>query len=397
MPAGVSSLWATPSRPESHFSEEELADSDRYHRPLRRAGLLGLSTKVLLLCVAAVVGGFAANRWGWRSWPLATRAIVGSSLTVGAMRLPAIVVDAWFEFRHRPAVDPDGGGPIPPLWFAGVAAVLTGGSILLVATCALIAYPLAARVERWPLVVSALMTGAMVAFAVGEGSIRRLTGRETTIPDDGAESDSVVADVMALVDQVGLSGVDLRRRPAVGVADQPGWRPGVIEGVNAYATGFGPNRRVVVSDALLDEHPDTVRFVVAHELTHLVRRHLVVQAVLGMTLAVSTLLMLGVAAERRWPWSLIDADALDPLGLPVVALLVLAAAAVSGPVNGWVGRTHERVADRGAISAVGALPDDLARRLHITVAADLDPPWWVRLYTSHPSPSERLEFLSRHR
>ena len=70
------------------------------------------------------------------------------------------------------------------------------------------------------------------------------------------------------------------------------------------------------------------------------------------------------------------------------------ASLVTGLVEAWMSRAHERRADLDAARLVG-VPDAVAlRRLHTHEFGDLDPVaparWWAR----HPPPAERLALLS---
>lgn len=179
--------------------------------------------------------------------------------------------------------------------------------------------------------------------------------------------------------------------------------------VNAYVSGLGPTRRVVVYDTLLREAPpDEVASVVAHELGHAKDRDVFTGTLLGAVgaaVGVVALYLLG-----SWSGLLRSAGvgAGDPAGAagpgagagfgdPRAIGLLLAVAAVvgllSGPAQSFVSRRVEARADAHAL-ALTADPDTfvrMQRRLGTVNLADPDPPAWEQaLFGSHPTTVERM-------
>jgi STE24 endopeptidase len=157
---------------------------------------------------------------------------------------------------------------------------------------------------------------------------------------------------------------------------------------NAYVTGLGPTKRVVLFDTLLDRYSrDEIRLVVAHELAHVrhrdVPRNVAYAAIIAPALAL---------AVQRLSWAL-SPERETPATLPALAL---AAALVGGPI-GVIGnrlsRAVERRADQFALELAGA-PEafvSFERAIALQNLADLEPPWWVsRLLSTHPPTAERI-------
>ena len=154
--------------------------------------------------------------------------------------------------------------------------------------------------------------------------------------------------------------------------------------VNAYVSGIGSTRRVVLYDTLLREVPrPELEVVVAHELGHRRERHVAKGTALAMLgAAAGTLVIWAVVAEPQDP-------AVAPLILLISALLELAAA----PFEAALSRRWERVADRFSLDLTG--DRDAFRALHRKLATanlgDLYPPRLVYvLLFSHPTAPERL-------
>jgi len=167
-------------------------------------------------------------------------------------------------------------------------------------------------------------------------------------------------------------------------------------GVNAYVSGFGPTRRIVVYDTLLREAPPgEVAAVVAHELGHAKQQDVLAGTVigaLGAATVVTGLYLLGSSTGllRR---AGVDSIA-EPRAFPLLLAMVAVVALVSSPAQALISRRVEARADAHAL----ALTDDPAafeamqRRLSAVNLADPDPPRWEYLYSaSHPSTVERID------
>jgi STE24 endopeptidase len=155
---------------------------------------------------------------------------------------------------------------------------------------------------------------------------------------------------------------------------------------NAYVSGLGRTRRVVVSDTLLEQaSPAEVRLVVAHELGHRRERHVLLGTLLAMAGAVTATVVV---------WALLGTRAGDPHRVPLVLLIGLAIGLASLPALTAVSRRWERAADRYSLELTGdrAAHATAFRRLAQTNLTDLDPPrpLYLLLFT-HPTPPERLE------
>jgi STE24 endopeptidase len=157
---------------------------------------------------------------------------------------------------------------------------------------------------------------------------------------------------------------------------------------NAYVSGLGPTRRVVVWDTLLAEGDEpALKLVVAHELGHRRYRHVLKGTLLGMTGAVLLVLLLRAALGTP-----------EPGDFPLAALLFTGVEVVTLPVIAAISRSWERAADRASIELTG--DHDAFVRAHTSLArknlSDLDPPRlaYLMLFT-HPTPPERLALARR--
>jgi STE24 endopeptidase len=155
--------------------------------------------------------------------------------------------------------------------------------------------------------------------------------------------------------------------------------------VNAYVSGLGGTRRIVLYDTLLAAAgAPEVKLIVAHELGHRRERDVLKGTLLAMLGAVVAVLVLWavlgtrVASPRELPQALLVFTVLELAGLAPAAAL---------------SRRWERRADRCSLDLTGDL--EAFEQAHLDLArknlADLAPPRLVYLLLfTHPTPPERL-------
>src|SRR5918993_1238881 len=164
---------------------------------------------------------------------------------------------------------------------------------------------------------------------------------------------------------------------------------------NAYVSGIGKTRRVVVWDTLLDRgEPGEVRLVVAHELGHRRFRHVAIGTAIAM--AGTALFVLGLWVLFQWD-ELLAAIGADGPGDPRMIPFVLFAGAVAElalrPFALALSRRWERDADRFSLELTGdpEAYEATHRNLALSNLGDLDPPKAAYLFFfSHPTAPERL-------
>jgi STE24 endopeptidase len=164
---------------------------------------------------------------------------------------------------------------------------------------------------------------------------------------------------------------------------------------NAYFTGMGAAKRVVFFDTLLAAlTPGEVEAVLAHELGHFKRRHVLKRMVTMFALSLAGLALLGWLASRAWFYTALGVQ--PNLGAPNDALALPPFAFFVSPLMAHFSRRHEFEAD--AYACAQASGADLASaliKLHQDNASTLTPdPVYVRFYYSHPPAGERLAALS---
>ncbi|SHN42257.1 M48 family metallopeptidase [Cryptosporangium aurantiacum] len=174
--------------------------------------------------------------------------------------------------------------------------------------------------------------------------------------------------------------------------------------LNAYVSGYGASRRIVVYDTLLkDAPPEEVESVVAHELGHAVHRDVVTGTVLGALGAASA--VCGLAVLGGWAPLLRRAgvDSLaDPRSVGLVLAIIAVVGALSTPLQALVSRQIEARADEHALELTRD-PEafvSMERRLALQNRADLRPNQFFQLwFGTHPTTVDRIaaarEFAAR--
>ncbi len=164
---------------------------------------------------------------------------------------------------------------------------------------------------------------------------------------------------------------------------------------NAYFTGFGSTRRIVLYDNLFKKHTEAeVESILAHELGHWWHDHIVIGFILGTPAALLGLFLLDRLLRRavgRAPWNL--QSTADPAGLPLILLLVYLGGWVAMPVENAVSRHFERQADQASLEWAGQPEVFIAteQKLAVDNKSNLAPtPWNVWLYSTHPPAVERI-------
>jgi STE24 endopeptidase len=343
------------------FSAEEVDRARRYHRPIYVAFAVGAALGVATL---AVLSAFAS--WSLGPWWLAAPLFAAASIALSALvRLPVTVWRGWVHERRW------GFSTQSPRGFA--ADFLKK----LLAACVLSAIPVTAVVglsrafpSWWPAI--AAPGAALLVLLVGFAApvvLEPLFNRFTPLDDR-----HLADDLLALASRAGVPVSDVL------VADASRR----TRKVNAYVSGIGATRRVVLFDTLLRKvsQPE-LEVVVAHELGHRRARHVAK----GTALA-----MLGAVFATLVVWALLP-EPQDPAIAPRLLLITTVLELLALPFFAALSRRWEREADRFSLAVTDDA--DAYRALHRDLAlanlGDVKPPRLAYLLLfSHPTASERI-------
>jgi STE24 endopeptidase len=168
---------------------------------------------------------------------------------------------------------------------------------------------------------------------------------------------------------------------------------------NAYFSGLGPKKRIVLFDTLIKDHTtDELVAVLAHEIGHYKKRHTLKGMVISALHTGIMLYLLGLFINR--PELSMALGANEPsfhMGILAFGLLYAPVSLLLGLLGNHISRRHEYEAD--AFAAKNFSPEPLQealKKLSVNNLSNLRPhPAYVFLHYSHPPLLKRLSHLER--
>jgi STE24 endopeptidase len=367
--------------PALDFTAAERAREAAFHaavRPSVYASLvLGLVLSVVLALtplgarLVSAVGRLLGGGWVWQ-------VLLGTLALAVVGRLATLPLAARVEAARR-----DYGLSTRPwaTWGLDISkGVLVGAALTAVLVLVLVGLARALPSSWWAWGAGATAALVVVISFAYPVVVEPVFNRFTPLP-----AGELRDDLLALADQDGVPVDDVL------VADASRR----TSSLNAYVSGFGSTRRVVIYDNLLERAaPEEVSLVVAHELGHAKHSDVLTGTLLGALGAAAA--VCGLFLVLSWPPLLARAGAAgagDPRVVPLVLAVVAVGTLVTAPVSNVVSR---RVEARADVSALDLTRDpatfrEAQRRLARANLSDLEPPPAHRLlFATHPSPTERL-------
>ena len=361
------------------FGRDSVERAHRYHRPLYAAAignlLLGLA---LLTALAFTPAGERLydplEEWHW--WA-ATAVFTLELVALAALvRLP---LRFWAGYAHEHAwgLSPQSLGG----WAGDRAKALAVEMVIaVVAAVGLVA---AARTfpGGWPVVAAVVAALAVLVLTwIAPVLLEPLFSRVRPLEDP-----ELATELRALAER---SGVTLRD-VLVSDASKRTSR------LNAYVSGLGRTRRLVLFDTLLARStPKEVRLVVAHELGHQRERHLAKGVALGMAGTALFVVVLWAALSIPGLRAAIGVTgASDPRVIPLVFLTAAVLEVLAMPFGAALSRRWERRADRLSLELTEDANsfETIHRELALANLSDLDPPRALYLaFFTHPTAPERI-------
>ncbi|MCG5212254.1 M48 family metallopeptidase [Streptosporangium sp. KLBMP 9127] len=372
LPAGAPEVAADPGR---DFTAAQLARAQAFDAAVSVPSYLSLALTLVFagLLVATPLGARVVGRIRGPWWARAIGGVVALTAVVEVVRWP---LGMWSETYLR---DYGLSTQSWPSW-TGDRLLSLGVRTLLIAVMVVAVVALARRFARWwiPAAVGAF-TLTLVASFVYPVVVEPLFNDFQPMPA-GQLRDDLLS--MAARDGVPVEDVlvaDASRRTTA---------------LNAYVSGFGATRRIVVYDTLLKGPPGEVELIVAHELGHAKNGDVLYGTLIGGLGAAAGACLLflvtsaGVIRRRTGVASLAD-----PRAVGLLMGLMSLAAVLSGPAQNLVSRHIEARADVHALDLTRD-PGTFAamqRRLAVTNISDPSPDAVEYfLYSSHPSAPQRI-------
>jgi STE24 endopeptidase len=372
------SLWRRTTHDVTDwFGADALAEAKAYATPLNRLSLIRsiVSVTIALAIVTLEIGPWATGLVDG-GWVLQLLAVLVVLSLIELVWSPWF--DAWIELDYDKRHD------LSTQTAGGFVADLAKGTVLSVLLPFVLMTPLYAvmrNVDDWWLAGWAIATTLVVvlAFLYPVVIMPRFNKFEPLEAGDLRDRIDVVA-TRAGEEISGTFTMDASRR---------------TKRDNAFVAGFGPTKRVVIYDTMLDHPTALIEQVVAHEIGHYRLKHI------PKTAAFQAIVFLGVFAFLGWwtSWSTgLDwagvSDIGDPGSLPYLLVGFGIAAKATSYAQAFYSRSKERQADLEALELLGD-PDafiDVWRRMAPKNKAELEPSFKKRLEASHPAIAERMAF-----
>jgi STE24 endopeptidase len=167
---------------------------------------------------------------------------------------------------------------------------------------------------------------------------------------------------------------------------------------NAFFTGIGDNKRIALFDTLIENHTmDELVGVLAHEIGHFKKKHIVKSLVIGIVTTGGMFFLLGLMLNNR---GLFDAFGVKEtsvyVSLVLFGLLLSPLNEILSVAGNWLSRKHEFEADAYAAEVTGK-PEAMVsalKKLSTDNLSNLTPhPFYVWLNYTHPPVVERVAAL----
>jgi STE24 endopeptidase len=347
----------------SGISEETLDRADRYERFFRFEFVF--SQLVLL----GVLGLYA--RHGIRFAKESAAGRIGTGMLLGMIGLalvwisqvPFRLAEVWWDRRY----DQTDSGYVETLFANWIEL---GAEFLFICFTLVVVMALAGRFpRRWWLAAAPVFVALAFLFGFVYPYLT---------PTEPLRRADLQAAGRAFAAKQGIDPVPLRVEDVTDFTSTP----------NAYAVGFGPSKRIVFWNTLLDGSftDDEVKTVLAHELGHHSSNHLFEGIAWYALFALPGAWLIARVTRGRGGMG-------NPAAVPLSLLVIVVLDLLSLPVYNLISRHMEAEADWKALETTHRpeAAERLFKQFTIQSLNDPDPPTWSYvLFDSHPSAEQRV-------
>lgn len=388
--------------PDLDFTAAEQAAGQSYRSAVRPPAYLALAVGLGATVAVGLtpLGVRLARRMPSPRWaPVLVPGLLAGLLVLLAVRLVTLPMSAWQESVRRDV------GLSTRDWGSWALDLARGFGIQTALTLtAVLALVLLARrwPQRWWVVAAPGAAGLVVAASLAYPLVVEPAFNQF----EPLADEQLRSSLVALAEKEGVAVGDVL------VADASRR----TTALNAYVSGLGPTKRVVLYDTLLESAPsDEIELVVAHELAHAREADVLRGTLLGAGGAALAVLLIALAASWRPLTARAGlsvaaagnggadgaASGSAPSGailgcaeaVPFVLAAVTVLGFVAGPVEALVSRQIEARADAIALE----ITEDadtfvrMQRTLALASLSDLDPPPALHAwFASHPTAPQRI-------
>ena len=363
-----------PVSADSVFTADQIQRAEDYTRWARVWGWSSLAVSLAVACWLgfSARGRRLADRMPGRWWAQVILVVAALEVIGRLMTLPLGIAQRKLQLDV---------GLSTSSWPAWVVD-LVKGELVDIVTTSIAVVVLVAIARRWQRVWPAVAGGVLAVFVFAGSFVYPLLVEPLFNTFEPLEDGPLRTQILELADEEGVEVDDVL------VADASRR----TTALNAYVSGYGSTRRVVVYDTLVEDLSDQQALsVVAHELAHARNDDVLTGTSLGAAGALVGVGLLGLlagVAERRGRPRVGEVGA-----VPMILALAAIAAVLASPVQNGISRQIETRADVDALETTKAPQPFVAlqRRLAIKSLADPNPPAWSQWwFGSHPTVLERI-------
>ena len=166
---------------------------------------------------------------------------------------------------------------------------------------------------------------------------------------------------------------------------------------NAAFTGLGKTKRIILGDTLLDNYSyDQIETVMAHELGHYKRKHIVKNIFIGTVFSFLTFFLIAKLYEISLPYFGFE-NITEIAALPLLTIWAMLIGLVQQPISNIISRKFEYEADEYAVKSTGKKEAFISTLDKLTEQnlGDREPhPFVEWFFYSHPSIKNRTNYIN---
>ncbi len=373
-----------PDEVASFYDREKYVKSQRYHRELARFSFITSAFSFLVSAGMLWFGGF-----GWLHGllePSITNQIVHALVFFGILMLAGDVLTMPFQWYSTFVIEEKYGfNKTTPKTFLtdklkGYALTGIIGGILVTILLYLIQL-LGANFWIWFAIIAAAFVLCMNMFYTS--LILPMFNKLTPLPEGELKSaiERFSSKVKFPLDNIFVIDGSKRSSKA-----------------NAFFSGIGRKKKIVLYDTLIQQHTtDELVAVLAHEVGHFKKKHIILSFVLSIVQIVVMLYVLSLMINNENLSLALGGSHLSiPLNLIAFGILFTPVSGVTGLIMSMISRRNEYEADAYARDTFdGESLANALKRLSVDSLSNLYPhPAYVFFYYSHPPLLKRLDALS---
>jgi Zn-dependent protease with chaperone function len=326
-----------------------------------------------------------ANRMGRRWLPSVMLYAVLFMLTYAMLTLPLAFYEGYVR-QHEYGLSNQSFERWASDWLKGIAVSAFGLSLVL-----WIPYLLLRRSPRRWWLYAGLATAPIAAFVLVVSPI----WIDPLFNDFGRLKDRTLESrILALADRAGIPGSQVFQVE----------KSVDTKTVNAYVTGIGSSKRIVLWDTMLAKlNEDEILFVMSHEMGHFVLRHTLAVIALATALVTASLYVVHRAAGaliKRYGGRFGFRQLSDTASFPLLLLLGTVVSLVTTPAVLAFSRHQEHEADRFALELTRnnhAAGTTFVRLQQENLSFPRPGPIFKLWRGSHPSLGDRVDFANQYR